>query len=68
MKLKLTIDQKTIERLILGYVRDNVGIAAVSGVHLIVKSKQNYRAEWESCAVLVTNEQGDFGFEGTGGR
>lgn len=66
MKLKLTIDQKTIEQLILKYVRENVGIAAVTDIHLIVKSKQNYRSEWESCSVLVTNEQGDFGFTATG--
>lgn len=56
MKITVTIDEKTIKELIAKYVSEQLGDAVPADVRLLVKSTQNYRSTWETCAVLVTND------------
>lgn len=63
MKVTITIDEKTIKKLIADYVASQLGDASVSDVRLLVKSKQNYRSTWEPCAMLVTNDEGRAEFQ-----
>lgn len=49
-KLYLEIDEKTLTQLILSYISEQYGINEpldTKHVSIMVKSKQNYRSEWE---------------------
>ena len=60
MKLNIEVTEKDLRDLVLDFVRNKLGDVNISGESVIieVKSKQNYRAEWESAkfrARVATN-------------
>jgi len=59
MKIKIEIDEKTLRGLVLDYLSSQLGELALSKdcLTIEVKSKQNYRSEWESAAFRATYER-----------
>lgn len=48
MNLKFEIDDIELKKLILDYIADKTGKRPdISALHIQVKSKQNYKSEWE---------------------
>jgi len=61
MNLKIEIDEITLKELIINYLQDKLGDIYFDPkrIQILVKSKQNYRSEWESAdfkAVYENNE------------
>lgn len=54
MKIQIELTEKELRALVLARLRDELGEAggrlADKDVHIEVKSKQNYKSEWESAA------------------
>ncbi len=52
MKIHIEIDQERLEQLVLADIQRVLGDVPVklSDITIEVKSKQNYRAEWEKAA------------------
>lgn len=50
--LKFEIDEQTIKRILVSYIQSKLGDVKVdeNDVKIEVKSKQNYRSEWETSA------------------
>lgn len=51
MKVKIEIGSKTLRKLVLDHIQQAMGegvIVAEENVVILVKTKQNYKAEWES--------------------
>ena len=61
MKLKIEIDEDKIKELIVNYIEKMLGDLTIDpkDVHLLVKSKQNYKTTWEDAGVLVTSTPED---------
>lgn len=52
-EMTLTITQNTLEKLIIQHVKDVYGInipIESNNIKIMVKSKQNYRSEWEEAS------------------
>lgn len=49
MKIKIEIDETTITGILLEYIESKLGNIAIrpEQLHIMVKSKQNYKSEWE---------------------
>ena len=49
MKIRVEINEKELRRLVFDYLRDMLGSVALKpeDVQIQVKSKQNYKSEWE---------------------
>lgn len=52
MKIDIEIDEKKLRELVYRYLQDQLGSVDLDpkDVDIEVKSKQNYRSEWESAA------------------
>lgn len=52
VRIQIEIEEKTVRRLVLEHVQSMLGDIPVSedDITIEVKSKQNYRSEWESAA------------------
>lgn len=54
MKLSLEITEGDLKRLVVAHVREQLGDVALTikdnDVRIEVKSKQNYKSEWETAA------------------
>jgi len=50
MKVTIEIDSEELKRLVIAKIEDTLGSVALdnSKVRILVKSKQNYKADWES--------------------
>jgi len=50
MKVTIEIDSEELKRLVITKIEDTLGSVALdnSKVRILVKSKQNYKADWES--------------------
>jgi hypothetical protein len=47
--LEIEIDEETVRKLVYDYIQDQIGADINTGqITIEVKSKQNYRAEWET--------------------
>ena len=62
MKISITIDFATVKKLIAEYVSSQLGEAQADAdsVHILVKSKQNYRAEWEEAEIVATTKRSKY--------
>lgn len=49
MKINIEIDEKTLKSLVYDYIQGQLGGVSVDfdKIKIEVKSKQNYRSEWE---------------------
>lgn len=58
MTLTIELSEKDIKDILAQHIKHKLGDAQVdfNNVTLLVKSKQNYRAVWESAGVVVTTE------------
>lgn len=61
MILKIEVDENKIKELIVDYIEKMLGELTLDpkDIHLLVKSKQNYRSTWEDAGVLVTSNLED---------
>ncbi len=57
--LKIEIDERLLKRLVLNYLKEEMGSLPIKeeDVKIEVKSKQNYRAEWEVAAFRAVVEK-----------
>lgn len=58
MKIRVEIDAKAIRKLVLDHIRESMPGVAFNpdAVQIEVKSKQNYKSEWESAAFRAVYE------------
>lgn len=59
-KLRIEMDQQKVSELILSYIEEQYGIKETldtKNVTILVKSKQNYRSEWEPADFKVVIEK-----------
>lgn len=58
MKMRVEIDEKTLRELIEEHLRKQLGSVNFEAAQILieVKSKQNYRSEWESSAFRAVLE------------
>lgn len=56
MNIKIELDENDIKKLILHHLRVRLGSVALNEKDVIieVKSKQNYKSEWEKASFRVT--------------
>lgn len=49
MTIQLTIDAETLKKLVLDHIQQTLGEVPLKreDVEIMVKSKQNYKSEWE---------------------
>lgn len=61
MSIKIEIDEKKLRGLVLDYLRAKLGDVSLNSdrVVILVKSKQNYKSEWEEAAFKATYESSD---------
>lgn len=59
MKIKVSLDEKEVRDLIYRKIRETLGDAEIDidRVSLMVKSKQNYKSEWEHAEIKVEYEK-----------
>lgn len=59
----ITYTEREIKQLIADDANRKLGSLAIDAdqIHLLVKSKQNYKCTWESAGVLATNDQEELG-------
>jgi hypothetical protein len=58
MKINIEVTEKQMQRLILEYIQNTIPNIQVqlSDILIMVKSKQNYKAEWEKADYRATLE------------
>lgn len=58
MKISLTIDEKFLKQLIVASIADKLGNTALTTADVVieVKSKQNYKSEWETASFRARYE------------
>lgn len=56
MKVNIEIDEKELTRLVISRLQELMPDASITATDVLieVKSKQNYRSEWESAAFRAT--------------
>jgi len=56
MTINISIDEETVKKLISKHIEELLGSRSFdpSKVHIYVKSKQNYKSEWEDAAIKAT--------------
>ena len=55
MELKFEISEDDLKRLIVGYLENRTGLTILkTDVKIEVKSKQNFRSEWEEAQFRAT--------------
>lgn len=59
MRFKVELNETEIKNIIIDYINDKLGTAKVENVHILVKSKQNYRSTWEDAGLLITSTPED---------
>jgi hypothetical protein len=59
MKLSTEIDESTLRKLVLQHMREKLGAVSLDEKDVVieVKSKQNYRSEWELAAFRARVEK-----------
>lgn len=57
--VSITMDEAALKKLIVQYLQDKLGGVGLDSkdVRIEVKSKQNYKSEWESAAFRATVEK-----------
>ena len=52
MKIQAELDEEVLRKMVLQFFRDKLGSIPLSekDIHIEVKSKQNYRSEWEEAS------------------
>lgn len=62
MRLNIEITEEEIKELIANHINCQLGDSKIStaNVYLLVKSKQNYRSEWESAGAIATSNPEDY--------
>ena len=57
MKVKIELSEENIRHILADYLNEkyHVDIAA-KDLHILVKSKQNYRSEWEKADIKIDQE------------
>ena len=58
MYIKIEIDEKTLKGLVYDHLRNQLGDMPmnIDKIQIQVKSKQNYKSEWETAAFKATYE------------
>jgi hypothetical protein len=58
----VTLTEKEIKQVLADHLNEKLGSLSVSpeNISLLVKSKQNYRAEWEEAGVVYTNRISEY--------
>lgn len=68
MKIHIEIDEETLRIMVLRKLQYDLGNAGdtlqASDIHIQVKSKQNYKAEWEDARFRATLDVETTGFAG----
>ncbi len=60
MKIKVEVDEAVLKVLVIEYIRERVNAPLVlTDLKIETKSKQNYRAEWESGAGFRATYEGE---------
>jgi hypothetical protein len=61
MRIRIEIDEKQLRELVTAHLRDQLGELAPKAdeVRIEVKSKQNYKAEWEVASFRAVYEKAD---------
>lgn len=61
MKINIEIDESELRRLVFEHIRSKLGDAKINPKHvkIQVKSKQNYKSEWEEAAFRAVYEHYD---------
>lgn len=57
MKAHFELTEKELKEIVLAHIQKQLGELQIDSkdIHFLVKSKQNYRSEWEEAGVAVTN-------------
>jgi hypothetical protein len=57
MKVSIKLDENDIRSILANYINNNYGTAiAADSLRIEVKSKQNYRSEWEHASIRLEQE------------
>lgn len=55
MKVEIELTEKDLRRLIVDYLANKIDInVRPEYIHILVKSKQNFKSEWEEAAFRAT--------------
>ena len=59
MQIKLEIDENTLKEIIYDYLQDKLGSVEIEtqNIQIMVKSKQNYKSEWEIASFKAVYER-----------
>ena len=59
MKIRIELDEQTIKGLVIRYLKEQLGDLPLDAtcLDIQVKSKQNYKSEWEESAHRVVYEK-----------
>ncbi len=60
MKVSLTLTHSDVLEAIRQYLVNKLGPVNPGDIQVFVHSKQNYKATWEPCTMLLVNEAGVF--------
>lgn len=53
-KLQAEIDEVVLKKLVRDYLEENGIAVTIDAIHIEVKSKQNYKSEWEEASFRAT--------------
>ena len=62
MKIRIDIDEETVRKLVAMHIREVTGNDAIASkdVTIEVKSKQNFKSEWEQASFRAVYENANF--------
>ena len=59
MKIRVELDEKILRMLVIGYLEERLGSLSpkIDMIKIEVKSKQNYKSEWEEAEFRAVYEE-----------
>jgi len=60
--IQITLTKDQVKQIIIDHLHDKLGSMTIDekNVKFLVKSRQNYRSDWEDADVVITTDKGTY--------